>query len=45
MIGLDYAGPTIYKGRKELLKQADILLITSSLRRAAHIELVGSQEI
>ena len=28
VIGLDFAGPTIYKGRKDLLKQADILLIT-----------------
>ena len=45
VIGLDFAGPTIYKGRKELLKQADILLITSSWRRAAHIEFVGSQKI
>ena len=45
MIGLNFAGPMIYKGRKDSLKQAYILLITCSLSRAVHLELVGSQKI
>ena len=42
---LDFAGLIIYKGRKDSLKQACILLITCSLNRAVLIELVGSQKI
>ena len=45
MIALDFAGPIIYKGRKDALKQTYILLITCNLSRAVHIELVGSQKI
>ena len=45
MIGLDFAGPMIYKGRKDSLKQPYILLITCSLNRAIHLELVGIQKI
>ena len=45
VIGLDFAGPITYKGKKDSLKQAYVFLITCSLSRAAHIELVGSQKI
>ena len=45
VIGLDFAGPITYKGKKDSLKQAYILLITCSLSRAVHIELVVSQKI
>ena len=45
VIGLDLARPMIFKGKKDSLKQAYILLITCSLTRAAHLELVGSQKI
>ena len=45
VIGLDFVGLIIHKGRKNSLKQAYILLITCSLSRAVHIELVGSQKI
>ena len=37
--------PMIFKGKKDSLKQAYILLITCSLTRAAHLELAGSQKI
>ena len=37
VIGLDFARLMIYKRRKDLLKQAYILLITGSLTRAVHI--------
>ena len=45
VIGMDFAEPITYKGKKDSLKQAYILLITCSLSRAVHIELVGSQKI
>ena len=45
VIGLDFAGPITYEGKKDSLKQAYVFLITCSLSRAAHIELVGSQKI
>ena len=45
MIGVDFAGTMIYKGRKDSLKQPCILLITYSLNRAVHLELVGIQKI
>ena len=45
VIGLDFAGPMSYKGKKDSLKQAYILLITCSLSRAVYLELVGSQKI
>ena len=45
MLGLDFAGPITYKGKKDSRKQAYILLITCSLSRAVHIELVASQKM
>ena len=43
VIGMDFAELMIYKGNKDSLKQAYILLITCSWSRAVHLELIGSQ--
>ena len=45
VVGLGFAGPMIYNGKKDSRKQAYILSITCSLGRAVHLELVGSQKI
>ena len=45
VIGLDFAGPIIYKGRKDSPKQAYVFLITYSLSRAVHRVLVGNQKM
>ena len=44
-VGLDYAGPILYKEKTKNLKKAYILLITCSLSRAVHLELVQSQKL
>ena len=45
VIGLDYAGPIVYKRKNRSSKSAYILLITCSLSRAVHLELVESQKL
>ena len=44
-VGSDYAGPIFYKGKNKNLKKAYILLITCSLSRVVHLELVQSQKL
>ena len=45
VIGLGFAGPMIYKRKKDSLKLFNILLITCILSWAVHLELVGSRKI
>ena len=45
VVGLNYAGPIFYKGKNKNLKKSYILLITCSLSRAVHLELVQRQKL
>ena len=40
VVGVDYAGPTVYKDFKKLEGKAYILLFACSLTRAVHLELL-----
>lgn len=43
IIGIDYAGPLLYKSKTKKDKKAYILLFTCSLVRAIHLELLPNQ--
>ena len=42
-VGVDYAGPILYKASKKLEGKAYILLFACSLTRAVHLELLTDQ--
>ena len=43
VIGTDYAGPFIYKTKRKRDIKVDLLLLTCSLTRAAHLEILPNQ--
>ena len=43
VVGVDYAGPIVYKASKKLEGKAYILLFACSLTRAVHLELLTEQ--